>query len=117
MVPPVVRAKEWDDTSWDDPSEEKLHDLLADLNLRSRFVIVDRLDREPEGQHYMQAYLNDDLSYTVEYRDGGEDRHFRAEVPAQPTVIGCEPVARVVNDWIADGPNWRQALAWSRIRL
>ncbi len=68
-----MRAIEWDGTSWDDPSDEHLHDLLADMSLTWRFVVVQRLDLEPVGQHYMQVYLNDDLSYRVEYREGGPD--------------------------------------------
>ncbi|MER5804919.1 hypothetical protein [Streptomyces mirabilis] len=78
MATPVLRAIEWDGTSWDDPSDEQLHDLLADMSLTWRFVVVQRLDLEPVGQHYMQVYLNDDLSYRVEYREGGPDRHFHA---------------------------------------
>lgn len=69
MATPVLRAIEWDGTSWDDPSDEQLHDLLADMSLTWRFVVVQRLDLEPVGQHYMQVYLNDDLSYRVEYRE------------------------------------------------
>jgi hypothetical protein len=113
MAGPVIRAIEWDGKSWDDPSEDALHDLLADMNLRYRFVIVTRLDLEPEGQHFMQVYLNDDFSYQVEYREGSEDRHFQAHVPRQPEVIGCEPVARVLQDWAFDRAGWREALPWT----
>jgi hypothetical protein len=113
MSHPVVRAIEWDGTTWEDPSEEVLGDLLADMNLSWRFVIVERLDREPEGQHYMQVYLNDDFSYQVEYREGGPDRHFQAHVPPQPGIIGCNPVARVLRAWAFDRPGWREALPWA----
>ncbi|WFR71246.1 hypothetical protein P9209_18805 [Prescottella defluvii] len=51
------------------------------MSLTCRFVVVRRLDLEPAGQHYMQVYLNDDMSYDVEYREGGPDRHFQALVP------------------------------------
>jgi hypothetical protein len=81
MATPVLRAIEWDGTSWDEPSDDQLHDLLADMSLTWRFVVVQRLDIEPAGQHYMQVYLNDDLSYRLEYRDGGPDRLFHAHVP------------------------------------
>jgi hypothetical protein len=113
MAIPLVRAIEWDGRSWDDPSEERLHDLLADMNLRYRFVIVERLDREPAGQHYMQVYLNDDFSYQVEYREGGADKHFQAHVAEQPELIGVDPVARIVIDWAFDRPGWREALPWA----
>lgn len=113
MGTPVVRAMEWDGTAWEDPSDERLHDLLADMNLTARFVVVERLDREPAGEHYMQVYLNDDFSYQVEYRDGSAERHFQAHVPRQHSIIGCEPVARVLQSWAADRPGWREALSWT----
>lgn len=113
MATPVVRAIEADGRSWDDPSAERLHDLLADMNLTYRFVIVERVDRQPAGQHYMQVYLNDDFSYLVEYRDGSADQHFRARVDRQPEMIGVDPVAHIVRDWAFDRPGWREALPWA----
>ena len=113
MATPVLRAIEWDGTSWDDPSDEQLHDLLADMSLTWRFVVVQRLDLEPVGQHYMQVYLNDDLSYQVEYRDGGPD-WLTAHVPRTHAVFAVEPVARLLQDWAHDRPGWREALPWAK---
>ncbi|WP_030674059.1 hypothetical protein [Streptomyces rimosus] len=113
MVTPVIRAETWDGTTVDDPSEEKLFDLLSEMNLRHRFVIVDRLDRSRPGQYYMQVYLNDDMSCQVEYRDGGPARHFRAHVPGPFAHRGHETVASVLTAWAADRPGWREALPWS----
>ncbi|MFJ7496965.1 hypothetical protein ACIQZB_38675 [Streptomyces sp. NPDC097727] len=113
MTTPALRAIEWDGTAWDDPSEEKLHDLLADMSLTWRFVVVQRLDTEPVGQHYMQVYLNDDLSYQVEYREGGPDRHFQAHVPREHEVFAVEPVAEVLQGWAFARPGWREALSWA----
>lgn len=112
MAVPVLQAIEADGTTWDDPSEDKLHDLLADMNLTWRFVVVARRDRKPADQHYMQVFLNDDLSYQVEYREGGPDRHLQAWMPRGHEVFGPEPVARVVQDWAFGRPGWREALAW-----
>ncbi|MEU7876452.1 hypothetical protein [Dactylosporangium sp. NPDC049140] len=112
MAEPTVRATDASGKTWDDPDATALHDALADLNLRWRFLIVSRLDREPAGQHYMQAYINDDWSYQVEYRDGGADRHFEAYVPPQNELVGPEPVARVLAAYAADRPGWRNALDW-----
>lgn len=97
----------------DDPTEEALHDLLADMNLSHPFVIFERLDREPVDQHYMQVYLNDDLSYQVEYREGGADKHFQAHVPRLGDVIGPGPVVKVMIDWAHDRGGWREALPWA----
>lgn len=111
-VTPALRAIEWDGTSWDDPSEDQLHDLLADMSLTWRFVIVERLGQEPPGQHYMQVYLNDDLSYRVEYREGGPDRHFQTHAPGGQGAFDVEPVAKVLRDWAFGRPGWRAALPW-----
>jgi len=112
MAGAVLRVTDASGRSMDDPTEEVLHDFLANMNLRWQFVIVDRLDREPVGQHYMQVHLNDDLSYDVEYREGGGDHHFQAHVPRQHEITGCEPVARILQDWAFDRPGWRDALQW-----
>ncbi|MGW2032098.1 hypothetical protein [Streptomyces sp. NPDC001356] len=112
MTAPVIRAVEWDGTAWDDPSEDQLHGLLADMSLTWRVVIVERLDREPAGHHYMQVCLDDDLSYRVEYREGGPDRHFQARVPREHEVFAVEPVAEVVRARAFDRPGWREALPW-----
>lgn len=113
MPRPVLRAIEWDGKTWDDPSEDVLGDLLENLSLRWRFMIVERLDREPGGQHYLQVYLNDDLSHQVEYREGGADRHFLAHVPRRPGAACCEQVRQVVAAWAFDRAGWRDALAWT----
>ncbi|MGQ4384809.1 hypothetical protein [Streptomyces sp. SAS_270] len=112
MTKPVLRAKTWSGDTFEDPSEEALFDLLSEMNLRHRFVIVDRLDRLPMDQHYIQVYLNDDMSCRVEYREGGADRHFQALVPGPFDMSGHEIVAGVLNDWAHDRPRWRQALPW-----
>ncbi|MFG2409564.1 hypothetical protein ACGFR8_35595 [Streptomyces brevispora] len=38
MAKPVLRATEDGGRAVDDPTEDALHDLLADMNLRHRFV-------------------------------------------------------------------------------
>lgn len=112
MRSPVLRATEADGTTWNDPSEEQLHDLLADMSLTWRYVVVVRLDLEPADQHYMQVHLNDDLSYQLEYREGGPERHFQAWAPRGHELFGVEPVARVLQDWACGRPGWREALPW-----
>ncbi|MGW2180048.1 hypothetical protein ACWCXX_18455 [Streptomyces sp. NPDC001732] len=112
MTAPVIRAVEADGTARDDPSEGRLYDLPADMNLTWPFVVVSRLDAEPEGRHYMQVYLSDDLSHQVEYREGGSDRHFRAGGAPRPGDFSTEPVAKVVQDWAFGRPGRREALSW-----
>ncbi|MFE9335115.1 hypothetical protein [Streptomyces sp. NPDC006925] len=117
MAQPVLRAIEDDGRAVDDPSEEVLHDLLADMNLRHRFVILERLDLEPVDQHYMQVYLNDDMSYQVEYREGSADKHFQAHVPRPHEMIGPAPIAKVMIDWAYDRGGWREAMPWVPIAV
>ncbi|MFG2022938.1 hypothetical protein [Streptomyces sp. NPDC048825] len=112
MANPWLRAIEAGGRTVDNPTEEELHDLLADMNLRPRFVILGRLGLEPANQHYMQAYLNDDMSYQVEYREGSADKHYQAHVPKPPDMIGPEPIAKLMVDWAHDRQGWREVLKW-----
>lgn len=110
---PLVRALDACGVVVDDPSETAVHDLLADLSGNCPFLIVERTDREPADQHYIQACLNDDGSYTVEHREGGPERHFTGNLPAPSFLEGVEPLARIMNDWARCGVEWRKALAWA----
>ncbi|MEU3355331.1 hypothetical protein [Streptomyces sp. NPDC037389] len=109
---PWLRAIEAGGRTADNPTVEDLHDLLADMNLRHRFVIFERLDLEPADQHYMQVYLNDDMSYQIEYREGGADKHYQAHVPTPPEMIGPAPIAKLMDDWAHDQQGWREAVKW-----
>jgi hypothetical protein len=113
VVISTLRATTAFGTSFDDPSEDDLFDLLSEMNLRGPFVIVERLDREPAGQHFMQVYLNRDESCQVEFRAGSEDRHYQASVPGPFEMAGHFVVARVLQDWAFDRPGWREALSWA----
>ncbi|MDH6281134.1 hypothetical protein [Prescottella agglutinans] len=113
MAAPALQAIDEDGTTWDNPSAQQLHGLLADMSLTCRFVVVRRLDLEPAGQHYMQVYLNDDLSYDVEYREGGPDRHFQAQVPHEHEFLAVEVVSEVLQAWAFERPGWREALPWA----
>ncbi|MFD5320669.1 hypothetical protein [Streptomyces sp. NPDC127098] len=112
-----IRARESDGTTWEAPTDEQLHDLIADLNLRHRFLIVERLASPDPQQHYIQVYLEDDLSHTVEHREGGPHAHYTARIPRDPTPWATEPVARVIASWAADDDNWRDALPWQPLHL
>ncbi|MFJ1847731.1 MULTISPECIES: hypothetical protein [unclassified Streptomyces] len=52
-----LRALEAGGRMVDNPAEEDLHGLLADMNLRHRLVILERLGLEPADQYYMQVCL------------------------------------------------------------
>ncbi|GAB2630132.1 hypothetical protein ABI214_23250 [Prescottella soli] len=112
MAAPALQAVDEDGTTWNDPSEEQLRDLLAGLSLTCRFVVLRRLDLEPADQHYIQVYLNDDLSCDVEYREGGSDRHFQAWVPHDDEAFAVDAVAQLLQAWAFGRPGWRDALSW-----
>jgi hypothetical protein len=100
--------------TWDDPSERQIQRLYAGLNLRCRFLVLERLDVPGAGRHYLQIRLNDDLTMVVEYREGSPDAHYRAEVSVPSDQGGEELVVPVLLDWSAGRAGWRHALPWVR---
>src|SRR5262245_20585721 len=123
-----LRAIEADGRVHDNPSAVNLHDLLADMNFRYPFVIVERPDLLPSGQHYMQVHMDLEIDpdegrgYFVEYRDGAPDRHFRAFVrDDHPWGSACSPafeqVVKVLQDWAFQRNGWREAMSWERVDL
>jgi hypothetical protein len=117
MAEPKLRATEAGGRVVDDPTEDELHDLLSEMNLRHRYVILERCDLEPRDQHYMQVYLNDDMSYQVEYRAGGPDQHYQSHIPTLPEVERPGPVVGLMMDWAHDRPGWREAVQWVPLRV
>ncbi|MEW2162913.1 hypothetical protein AB0912_07920 [Streptomyces sp. NPDC007084] len=98
----------------DDPDATQLEALFAGMNLRSRFLIVERLDGTDDTQTYLQLALNDDLTMVMEYRDGGPEAHYRAEVPLPAEMGGDEIVMPVLLGWGPRRPGWRGDLTWVR---
>ncbi|MEU4316105.1 hypothetical protein [Nocardia sp. NPDC024068] len=76
---------------------------LADPN---PYLIV---ERAPE--RYIQTYRRSADEYTVEYRDGGPDRHFAAEV------TGPETVAELIWDWTREDGTRPDRVPWQRLGL
>ena len=107
-----TRAVTANGDSWEDPDEDTLYDLLSELNLVHRFVVVERADSSAPGQHFIQAYLDDDHSCLVEYRDGGPHAHYQARIPAPYAMHGHDVVAAVVKSWARDDGYWKTALPW-----
>ncbi|MFF5225569.1 hypothetical protein [Dactylosporangium sp. NPDC000521] len=109
---PVLRATESSGRTWDDLDPETLADLLAGLDRTHRHLIVERLDLAPRDQHYLQVYRNDDRSFQVEFREGGEDRHYCAYLPPQPETASVDVMLDIVTGWATDRPAWRDTLQW-----
>ncbi|WP_164383576.1 MULTISPECIES: hypothetical protein [unclassified Streptomyces] len=113
--PSLVVTGEGGET-WEDPSEEQIRRLYAGLNLRRRFLVLERLDvpAQESGEHYLQVRLNDDLTVEVEYRAGSAAAHYRAEVAVPSDQGGSRIVEPLLVDWASRRPGWRGRLAWTR---
>ncbi|GAA1983121.1 hypothetical protein [Catenulispora subtropica] len=123
MTTPRLRATDASGKTLDDPSPDQVHDLFADLNLRWPFAIVERLDREPSGQHFFQIhldYLDDpdpatdfepEVDYDVEFRAGGPTRHYHARVSIRG-FGGLDRVMEAYRAWNDDGPELMTVLPW-----
>ncbi len=61
------------------------------------FVIIDR-DDPGDGEYYVQTYLNDGGSYSLEYRDGSAERHYGCET-SDPGVVSDAMWSWVVGDY------------------
>lgn len=73
---PVLVAQASTGERYEDPSEDLLFELLADLASERDYVMVERL-ADTTGQTYAQA-MRTDRGYLVERRDGSEDTHAHA---------------------------------------
>ena len=81
MTSPILRAQLEHGDSYDDPSEDALFEILADIDAgEALWVIVERLD-DPNRQTYAQALCDKDGTYLVERRLGTEATHEATRVP------------------------------------
>ncbi|MEU9110484.1 hypothetical protein AB0D04_01485 [Streptomyces sp. NPDC048483] len=92
------------------PAEAELSGLLRRIGADDdHFAVVERIPDEPHA--FVQAWREGDGPFTVEYRDGGPERHFRAECADAGQVIA------VFVDWARRGETWRTALEWQSADL
>jgi hypothetical protein len=73
---PALRARTSQGEVYDDPSEDLLFELLADLSAESDYLIVER-PADTSGQTYAQV-MRTTAGYLLERRDGSEDTHAHA---------------------------------------
>ncbi|MCX5386632.1 hypothetical protein [Streptomyces sp. NBC_00083] len=72
-----------------------------------RFLVVQRIPDLPDV--FLQVWHEAGGTYTLEYRDGGADRHFRAVLDA------AEPVITAMTGWARATPEWSAGLDWERL--
>ncbi len=110
-----LRARDATGAVWEDPSADRLHDLISELNARFPFLVVERLDMPEAGQHYIQVWRHGDGGHTVEYRDGSPERHYRAGLAPVPGPFGEDEVTAIVCSWARSGDEaWRTTVPWHR---
>ncbi|MFF2810446.1 DUF6891 domain-containing protein [Streptomyces sp. NPDC058000] len=87
------------------PSADELAALLRRLGADGdHFAVVERI---PGADHvFLQTWREGDGPFAVEYRDGGPDRHFRAEC------ADADAVTDVFLAWARGPESWRTALDW-----
>jgi hypothetical protein len=102
-----LRATLESGTTWNDPSEDLLFELLTDLEHGpDTFFIIERVD-DPSGQTYAQVLRTDDGRYIVEHRDGGPQHHRQAITPDIPAAH------RALTGWCFGLDGWQDGLTWS----
>ncbi len=103
--------------TYDNLSRDGIFDRLSEMNMRFPFLILERMDGRDPSQHYIQAYLGQDDSCLVEYRDGSDDHHFHTIVPSPWAMSGHAKVAQLIVSWAEDGDDWvqcTQSFTWLR---
>lgn len=83
---------------------EKLQDLHAGIN--DQFIILIKSDKDND---YMQATIDGKGLFLVEYRDEEARKHYRIEG------LGKEETFLLFQDYLCDGPSWRQSGAWQDV--
>ncbi|MFB8000240.1 hypothetical protein ACFC4G_46690 [Streptomyces sp. NPDC056002] len=74
-----------------------------------RFLVVHRIPDLPDV--FAQVWHESGGDYTLEYRDGGADRHF------QVMVDDVEAVIEAMTGWARQGSGWSTGLDWSLLDM
>jgi hypothetical protein len=88
-------------------TEEQLREAFRDDAGRGEFII---LSQEP--QVFIQAGGEDDGPYTLEYREGDDDHHFRAG-----TDLRKADALRAFLWYLAGDQRWRTDFPWQKVAL
>ncbi|MER0243590.1 hypothetical protein AAHZ94_16530 [Streptomyces sp. HSW2009] len=113
MNDPALRARVESGAEHDDPSDERVRELLTALaGFAEEFLVITRT-ADPEGQTYLQVAHSEapPWNFVVEYRDGGPDRHFQAFTDQ------VDVLHRTVTGWMSQRPGWRDLLEWQPLEL
>jgi hypothetical protein len=89
----------------ENPDTDALKELLYGLHARVRdeFIILIASDDEND---YMQALVDGENTFLVEYREEAAKKHYRVER------LGKEETFLLFQDYLRAGSLWRQCVAW-----
>ncbi len=88
----------------DNPAAADIRQTLGRLNLLGpSWAVLDI-----RSNYYIQTRILQDEQFTVEYREGGPDQHYKAVGPR-------EKVVDAFLDYLVSGNRWRTAFEWRRL--
>jgi hypothetical protein len=90
-----------------DATEADIRNALADDDGRGEFIILSQAD-----EVYLQASGEADGPFVIEYRDGGEDRHFECTRD-----VSKSEVETVFFKYLKNDPTWRTDLEWKPLEM
>ncbi len=104
MSEPILTATMSSGSTWNDPSEDLLFELLNDIEAgREEFMVV---NRPGHRETYAQVVLLGDGGFLMEYRAGSAERHFAATSTDKRTIHAA------LTGWAFDLQGWTALLDW-----
>jgi hypothetical protein len=88
-----------------DPDLSSIREMLAGLDNRNWFAILDR----PDGWYIQVGRVKGESQWALEYREGTADRHFRTEVPT------LDGLAEVFYRFTTGDYGWQGSHTWQRL--
>lgn len=95
---------------WMDPSEDLLFELFGDIERGDiEFFTVEKLS-DGTGQTFVQAIVDADRQWIVEYRDGSPEAHYSSRFD------GLRDAHAVMTAWcFGHDPALLEAIEWERV--
>lgn len=91
------------------PGIADIHGVLRRLTPGGdQFAIL----RSRPSHCFIQTHTSDDGQFAVEYREGGPDRHYEANVPQS-----LDAVLDAFESYLTGDNRWRTAFEWRRMEL
>jgi len=92
-----------------DPSLHEIETAVKSMTLTDDCFLI--LSRGEDGFTYIQAMLEDNSLWTVEYQDGSLEKHFQA------SNVDTKRVVTMFLAFAGGDETWRDAAQWTRTEL